>query len=334
MSKFYYSPPDLLDDTQNTLIPYSQTQFAEPLYSTALYPLFSLSSPATAAALVSTRDHPIRLQDFFQNNVLRASYPLIDPDTERFIAPHSLIFARDGSRFVAGSEGLLTVFDLTRDGSGPISWMPTIENKRKRRIVGGQGVRGLISSMDISVDGTLAVGSFNRDVGLYSQSGSGEEIAVFELPKNVGRGVSSVKWGGDGRYLYISERKGEVMLMYDIRNTGNLVRTFTGRKAETNQRLGIDVFGDEVWAGGLDGKVQVWKYCPDGEDLQEQEPSLSFDVHVDAVTGTAFHSSGVILATASATRREAMFEDDAEAVVSREKVSSDSSLKIWSLETK
>lgn len=50
-----------------------------------------------------------------------------------------------------------------------------------------------------------------------------------------------------------------------------------GRKARTNQRLIVDLIGDEIWAGGTDGKVKVWE----GVGMKEGvvEPVFEFHAH-------------------------------------------------------
>jgi hypothetical protein len=61
----------------------------------------------------------------------------------------------------------------------------------------------------------------------------------------------------------VVERKSRGVLVFDVRVTGKLVAWLEGREADTNQRLGVDVFegegGVEIWGGGIDGMVRVWK---------------------------------------------------------------------------
>jgi hypothetical protein len=79
------------------------------------------------------------------------------------------------------------------------------------------------------------------------------------------------------------------VLVYDVRVAGKLVCWLEGRQAETNQRLGIDVFeaekGTEVWAGGTDGIVRVWE----GMGLTEgaQERSWEWRAHYGKFGGEA-----------------------------------------------
>lgn len=51
------------------------------------------------AFALAIKDHPVQLMDAGIGTRLRASYPIID-HTERFVAPHCLMFSNDGSLFV------------------------------------------------------------------------------------------------------------------------------------------------------------------------------------------------------------------------------------------
>lgn len=169
--------------------------------------------------------------------------------------------------------------------------MPTIPSKRKQIVGGGVGMKGIVSALAInpSGDGILAAGTFTRHVGLYSSNGSGELLGTFNVAKTDanrsigGRGVTQLAWSPCGRYLYIAERKSDGVLVYDIRVTGQMLGYLRGRKAMTNQRMDIDVVSagvdsaHEVWAGGTDGFMRVWRnpiYSAGGQD-----PDGEFKVH-------------------------------------------------------
>lgn len=144
-------------------------------------------------------------------------------------------------------------------------------------------MKGIVSSLAISptADGILAVGTFTRNIGLYASAGSGECIGVFSVAGTEaettigGAGITQVLWSPCGRYLYICERKSDGVLIYDIRVEGKLVGWLEGRTAGTNQRLGVDIVptdeggGHEVWAGGTDGMVRIWRNPHEREGGQE-----------------------------------------------------------------
>ena len=218
------------------------------------------------------RDHPIRLNSALTGHLV-GSYPLVNPMTEEFICPHSLIFNTQGDRFVAGSESLISTFDVSRVGDGPITSIPTGPKRGQSSDYNSAiNMRGIVSALAADPStGLLAAGTFARTVGLYDSHGQGECVGVFSVkgtaPDRIigGGGVTQVSWSPCGKYLYVTERKSNGVILYDIRKTGQLLGWLEGRNARTNQRLGVDVFatddgtGHEIWAGGLDGCFRLWK---------------------------------------------------------------------------
>lgn len=323
MIRTFVVPPDLLDEEKRShkLIPYSITTSPEPVKAYDCYDGYDLASSTTALVLSSQRDLPIRLSNALDGSKV-ASYPLINPTTEAFISPHSLQFSRGGSHFVAGSDNLLSVFDASRVGEGPISYLPTSPKKSV------MGMKGIVSALDFEVNsGILAAGTFSRHVGLYDNGGQGECVGVFRVQGTDadeeigGAGISQIKWSSDGRYLYIAERKSDGVMFYDIRNTGQLLGWLVGRNAKTNQRLGVDVVSSQdettVWTGGLDGYVRRWV------NPHQQEGAVEFETecqgHNEAVSSVLNHQSGTVIASCSGQRRE----DNA--------IIDGPALKIWSL---
>ncbi|KAJ5712530.1 hypothetical protein N7493_008998 [Penicillium malachiteum] len=325
-------PPDLLETgSVHNLSPYSALPSAEPTYALAAYPFFNLQDPSTTLFLSSVRDHPIRLASALAP-VSVASYSLVNPTTEAFITPHSMIYPSTlgGTHFLTGSDSLICLFDVSRPGSdGPVSWLPTIPSKRKQTVGGGIGMKGIVSAMAISPtgDGILAAGTFTRQVGLYSSNGSDWR-----------KGVTQLAWSPCGRYLYIAERKSDGVLVYDIRVTGQMLGYLRGRRAVTNQRMKIDVISaatdssHEVWAGGTDGYMRGWKnpvYAAGGQD-----PDWEFKVHDDAVTSIAFHSTGSVVATSCGQRHYLEHDNDSDSKEKgtfKDKQPRENSLKIWFL---
>ena len=135
-------------------------------------------------------------------------------------------------------------------------------------------MKGIVSALGVAPDGSglLAAGTYTRCVALYGSEGRGESVAVWSIAGEErcedgtdigGAGVTQVLWSPCGKYLYVVERGSDGIIVYDVRVTGEKVGILTGRKARTNQRMGVDVVrtrdGHEVWAGGTDGHVRVWK---------------------------------------------------------------------------
>ncbi|KAL8942026.1 MAG: hypothetical protein Q9211_001567 [Gyalolechia sp. 1 TL-2023] len=289
------------------LEPYSVHPTPEPVYATAFHPSYSLQDPASTLYATSLRALPIRLNSPFSPSIL-ASYPLISPTTEEYIAPHSLLFSSHyPNTFFAGSLNLISVFDVNRNGEGPLERMPTIPNKRSKVVGGVGGIKGIVSALGMGSEGILAAGTFSRWVGLYDGYGRGGSLGVFDVRGDTldqeeasGTGITQVLWSGDGRYLGIAERWSDGISVWDIRGTGKRLAWLRGRNAKTNQRLGFEFVSGEVWAGGVDGKVRVWEGLGMNEGIVD--PKWEFKAHDDAVSSTTWHFSGSVLATSSGQR--------------------------------
>ncbi|MCJ1341977.1 hypothetical protein MMC31_000156 [Peltigera leucophlebia] len=310
---FQDRPVNLLDPLPQPhhLTPYSSHFLPEPCYSTAIHPSFSLQSPATTLFLASLRALPIRLLSPFSPNIV-ATYHLISPTTEAYITPHSLLFSPDiPNHFFAGSHSMVSTFDINRNGLGPLSRVHTTPSRRdrgSRGIKGGceMGMKGIVSALRMSCEGLLAAGTFSRWIGLYDGYGRGGTMGVFEIngadPEGTdsGSGITQVLWSSCGRYLCVVERSSDGISVYDVRGTGRRLSWFRGRKARTNQRLGVDIFGNEIWAGGTDGFVRIWE----GVGMLEGDisPSREVEAHDDAVSSTILHPCGAVLATCSGQR--------------------------------
>ena len=138
-------------------------------------------------------------------------------------------------------------------------------------------MRGIVSALSLSLpspesgEGLLAAGTWTRWVGLYDMAGLGGLVSTWSVAEAAdaaagvgGTGVTQTAWSAcGGIYLCVVERKSRGVLVYDVRVMGKLVSWLEGREADTNQRLGVDVFeaeaGMEIWAGGTDGVVRVWE---------------------------------------------------------------------------
>ncbi|RVX66309.1 hypothetical protein B0A52_09740 [Exophiala mesophila] len=288
----YVVPPDLMDERELPLdlSVYCKITSNDPVNALTGYPHFDLTDPQTSLVLSARRDLPIKLNSALTGQ-LGASYPLINPMTEAYICPNSLTFNPVGDRFIAGSESLISIFDLSRPGQEPISALPTGPRRRgDSHHNPAINMRGLISTLAIEPSThVLAAGTFNRSIGLYESMGDGECIGVFSVKGNSadaairGSGVTQISWSPCGRYLYIAERKSDGLHLYDIRKTGQLLAWLEGRNSVTNQRMSFDIFptdqdgSHEVWAGGIDGKMRVWRNPHHSEG--PMPPSSEFDAH-------------------------------------------------------
>ncbi|KAI9836364.1 MAG: hypothetical protein M1819_001393 [Sarea resinae] len=374
-------PADLLSSdrsTPHTLTPYTSIPHPEPTTTFTIHPSFSLADPRTHLLLSAPTDHPIQLHSALSlsatTTTLLASYPLVHAPTEKHITPSSLLFHPGGTHFLAGSSNQIAAFDLSRPGSGPISTMATAPSRRQNRVVGGVGLRGIVSAMAISADGLLAAGTFSNNVGLYDQSGWGECTAIFSISSSsspgdqnshsndsndeiggsdpAGTGITALHFSPCGRYLFVSPRQSDAILVYDIRVSGRRLGYLSGRAAHSNQRLGVDVTSTfftsetgsreriDVWAGGADGVVRVWKDAISGfsngdgdtandNDINEQckGPTWSFRASEagDSLGGVCVHPfmGGAVVATCSGERRRGWESEEEEEVVEEETVGRD-----------
>ena len=267
-------PPNLLEESSAplTLNPYTIHTHPTSINCLAPYPRFNLSEPTTTVYLSTPSDLPIRLTNSLSSSSTPiCTYNLISPTTEAYQTPSSLLWAPSGTHFLAGTDCLIALFDVSRNGEGPTMRMPTIPSKRHKMKGGGVGMRGIISALSVqSEDGMLAAGTWTRWVGLYDTAGVGGTVATWSIAEAAddhagidGTGITQTLWSPCGRYLYVVERKSRGVLVYDVRVMGKLAAWLEGREADTNKRLGVDVFdgqeGVEIWAGGTDGVVRVWE---------------------------------------------------------------------------
>lgn len=304
-------PPDLLSperEPPHILTPYSLQQSPEPVYATEFHPAYNLQETSTCLVMASIRSLPIRLFSPFAPGIL-ASYPLVSPTTETYITPYSLLFSHaNANHFFAGSDSRVSAFDLNRNGEGPISTRHTTPSRRYHTAATG-GMKGIVSTLAMSSDGILAAGTFSRWVGLYDGYGRGDTVSAFAVAQQMdgderthGKGLTQVMWSQCGRYLCTVERGSDGVGVWDIRGNGKWLAWLKGRNARTPQRLGVDVIGEEVWAGGIDGVVRVW----DGLGMMGGviNPKWEYQAHSDVVSSTIMHQSGSVLATCSGQRHD------------------------------
>ena len=198
-------------------------------------------------------------------------------------------------------------------------------------------MRGIVSSLSVQSekDGVLAAGTWTRWVGLYDAQGTGGDVATWSIAEAAdlhagigGNGVSQTLWSACGKYLFVVERKSRGILVFDIRVTGQLVAWLEGREADTHQRLGVDIFeaegGPEIWSGGTDGVVKVWKgvgkteggvgrsweFKAHGGKFHCPQNNILSLILQDPICSTIIHSSGTVVATCSGQRNALNFDDD------------------------
>ena len=241
------------------------------------------------------------------------------------------------------------MFDLGRDGEGPYASFATGRRKRKQDTLSKTEVRygvhecnrglsrGLVSAMDMSLEGMLAIGTFTGEIGLMDTKGADGNITKLPLPAHVGSGVTELKFHPDPsrqNYLVAASRKSETLEVFDVRNTEIVLASLEERAAMTQQRMGFDITEQgEVWAGGTDGFIRVWEGL--GMDEGEVQPARRIKAHDDAVGGIGLHPGGAgVLATCAGSKK---YEDpdvelpEVNDLTLDDGSSGETSLKVWSV---
>jgi hypothetical protein len=317
------SPEDLLSPNSfHMLKTYSSLTVPDPIFSTAIYPHFDLQDHNTTLLLYAARDNAIKLKNALSlDTATWAVYPLVSPTTEEWQAPHSLLFNQDGTHFIAGGTAQFAIFDINRYSEGPVERKKIGHRKKgghynatgldwSREITGPNDV---ISTMDLSIEDMFAMGTWGRKIAIYAGAGRGELITTFS-PRDVeadgrhfGEGISQVKWSSCGRYLYVAERRSAGVHIYDIRGAGRRVGCLMGREAKTNVKLSFDVVptagGSEVWAGGTDGKIRMWKNPEQRGGVVSWDEEWAVHGETDLVCATLVHGGGSVVATVACKER-------------------------------
>lgn len=331
-------PADLLDNSASAPQQLDFYATSSPFKSHAftLYPGFTLQDPSTTLILQSRVDLPIRLVNALSPDYAHATYPLVNPLTEAFNCPHSLTFTPDGARFVAGGKESISIFETSRSGAGPVTDFPTRPGRRARASYSGDStvsLQGLVSALVIApATGVLAAGSTGGQVALYDDGGAGERITSFE--PGMARGVSNLRWDATGQHLLIAGRASDTIVVYDMR-AGKRRTVLLGRKAKTTLGLGFEIVeaeeGYDVWAGGTDGCVRVWKNVTSRDG--EISPERFMRLHDGAVSNVVMHPSrSVFMTTCGQWKGGLMGENDGDEEQEKHSAADpDVSLKAWTM---
>lgn len=266
--------------------PLKPASISSPVTSST-FAVFNYSNlPSLDYVLQSRRDLPIAIFYGAFMTTPKASYRWINNATEAYIAPQSLAFRYDGQHFVAGAKERLAVFNVHQDGCEPLRSWRTTEGRRARKVIGMPYVslKGLIFSLAISNDGALAAATTDGQIGIWADYGEGESVTSFQVEDEPGSrcSISKVAWSSDGRYLFAAKRQSDILYIYDIRGTGQRLGWLEGRSAQTTLPLGFEAMDNvensvDIWAGGTDGVVRVWRNVTQREGAIA--PDSSYQAH-------------------------------------------------------
>lgn len=213
-------PEHLLDDRDQplTLQPQKTLRLAESTNIVASSPYFDVRYPNTDHLLVACRDHPIQLYSALPPappldedgrllsrptggddrwNVPLASYRLISPTTEAYTPVHSAVWPSPGTHFLVGTRDLIAQFDITRNGDGPSTCVPTIPSRRHIRKGNGVGMRGTVSALgaqataESAYTGLVAAGTWTRSVGLYDFARGAECVSTWNIAEAASSAITT-----------------------------------------------------------------------------------------------------------------------------------------------
>lgn len=229
----------------------------------------------------------------------------------------ALLWPAPGTHFAVGTKSLIALFDSSRTSNDPpLLRVPTVTYTGGGFALGLKGmVSALAESNESSSQHLTAAGTWTRGVGLYDLTRSGgvctshwklSDDAASSVSR--GDGVVQLLWSPCGRYLVVNERKSQGLLVYDVRGSGRLLCTLTGRSARSTQPVRCSVYAE---SGGKDDGFELWSGTDSGNSVVyhgvglregEIEPTWQWQAHGQTVVGgTAMHASGSVIATCSSS---------------------------------
>ena len=164
------------------------------------------------------------------------------------MAASCIAFDPTGDRLYAGLKNEIRIFNVSDPGRDCV--------KRKTYSKKDGGVGGIISAIAFNpaMPQVYAVGSYGKDLGVYLEP---EPHTLCFLDGQKG-GITNLQFTSDGTKLCAGGRKDDEILVWDLRNPGNLYAVLQ-RQVNTNQRIYFDTCGPNfVASGATDGSVTVW----------------------------------------------------------------------------
>ena len=182
----------------------------------------------------------------------------------------------------------------------------------------------LFAAFNPAMNEVFALASYSTDMAVYLDPRA-QLLCVLEGQKG---GITHIKFTPDGTKLLAGSRKDDDILVWDMRNPGQLFAKLH-RKVDTNQRIYFDISSDGkyVLSGGTNGTIYAWNL-----DEYGREVSAFAKMHEDCINGLDLHPYSPLLATCSGQRHIETCQDMLEDSDAEEDVI-DNSLKLWKLET-
>ena len=204
--------------------------FKETIYSTDWYPGVSEN-----CFLLSVKNRPLKLVNSSDFST-RYTYHTRNTQDEP-IAPNAVKFSLDACQIYCGDRKSLFVFDVGGD------------------LLAKFKVNGMVSDIDFNRDhsGLYCVGCYN---GLVSLLDCRSQKLYYELNTLVG--LTNSKFSQDGNYLVTCHRNSSQMLVWDIRNTGEVLHRLDS-DSQTCQRLHANIYKDFVYRGDVHGNALAFE---------------------------------------------------------------------------
>lgn len=282
----------------------------EAVYDYAWWPLMNSMDPPTCCFVSTAKSQPIHLFDAF-NGKLRATYRIINR-LDEIATANSVCFSSCGVRLYAGLDGEYRIFDTQIPG-------------KECTTISLRNQKGIISTMVSASSGVLAMGTYNKHIGIYDGD-SGEQISLLENSHR--GGLTQLKFIRENEtYLLSGARKCNRLKCWDMRKLTEPVWEVS-RQCSTNQTIQFDISptGKMLLSGSTEGKLHFWRLGSGGSTVQEAK---IVEAHRSASNAASIHPFAPICASGSGQRVfPAIADSDSEDTLTATPVS-DNSLTLW-----
>ena len=233
------------------------------IYDYTWYPLMDSTQPTTCFLAVTAQHQPVHIYDAY-NGKIRATFRVYN-HLDEVEAARSLAFSPQGDKLYAGLKNEVRVFDVNVPGREC--------ETRKTYTKQDGGTAGIVSSIAVNpaMSQVYAVGTYAKDLGVYVEP-EGQALCYLEGQKG---GITHLAFSGDGTKLVAGGRKDCELLVWDMRNPGQLYSTLT-RQVSTNQRIyfDIDSSGSYLCSGSTNGNLTIWNLS----SIEEQSTGIPYQL--------------------------------------------------------
>ncbi|RXG73510.1 Telomerase Cajal body protein 1 [Armadillidium vulgare] len=228
-------------------------------------------------------------------------FPLMNAEDQNSCCCHlaySVEFSLDGLKLIGGYLKRIQVFDVERPGkiSAPII---------------SQEHTGIVSAISChpQLRSVIAAGSYSSSLALFSL----QTQRPFVILQGQKKGITHIKFSGDGTKLFSGTRNDDDIFCWDMRNPGELLAVYK-RELTTNQKYYFDVTPQDdrfLITGTKRGQVLVYDLSSSSSNTDQGDilPTTSFTAHKDCVNGISVHPNLPLLATSSGQRSIPQVDD-------------------------